>query len=139
MDQVEAVEKDVRKSGGLQEYLMKEYVVVEEVVTRVATQVGAVIVQTGSQAGGLLMDKVEQIGKDVEAKGGVDKYLKEQSEEALAKGMELGSVLAAASADFNLEVKEKGFQVAFLNTWTNLSKAFGPKEKSSSESFDDSD
>ena len=66
-----------------------------------ATQAGAIIAETGAQAGGLLMDKIEKIGKDVEAKGGVDKYLKAGTEETLAKSMELGSVLAAGAAEFN--------------------------------------
>jgi len=139
MDKYDEIDKEVKKSGGIQPYLQKEMEVVEQTVVPVATQATSVIMETGAQAGGLLLDKVEKIQKDVEKVGGVDKYLKAESEEALAKGMELGSVLAAGAAEFNQEVQEKGFQVAFLNTWTNLSKAFAPKEKSSSESFGDSD
>lgn len=153
LDAYEQLDKDVQKSGGYQEYLKKEIAVIEQVslvncfthweqtVAPVAAQAGAIVIETGSQAGGLLMDKIDQIGKDVEKKGGFEPYLKAEAELTLAKSMELGSALAAGAAEFNQEVQQKGFQVALLSAFENLGKAFAAKKeeaKSSSESgFDE--
>eukprot|EP01127_Copromyxa_protea_P023130 TRINITY_DN858_c0_g1_i1.p1 TRINITY_DN858_c0_g1~~TRINITY_DN858_c0_g1_i1.p1 ORF type:complete len:380 (+),score=125.80 TRINITY_DN858_c0_g1_i1:327-1466(+) len=139
LDTYEQLEKDIAKAGGYQGYVQKEFVQIEQTVAPVAAQAGAVILETGSHAGGVLMDTIDKIGKDVEKKGGLEPYIKSEAENTLAKGMELGSVLAAGAVEFNQEVQQKGFQVAFFNTLESITKAFAPKEeKASSESgFDE--
>jgi len=139
LDKVGELEQDVQKSGGITEYVKKELVVVEQAVVPVATQATNVIIDGSAQAGGLIMDKFEQIGKDVESKGGLNNYIKAGTEETLAKGMEIGSILAASAAGFGQEAKEKGISAAFFSTMSNLANTFGKKDKSSSESGFDSD
>lgn len=138
IDTYEQLDKDIQKSGGYEAYLKKEIAVIEQTVAPVAAQAGAVLIETGSTAGGLLMDKFDKIGKDVEKKGGVEPYLKAEAEETLAKSIELGSVLAAGAAEFGQQAQEKGFQVAFLGAWGSIAAAFSKKEEKSSESgFDE--
>jgi len=76
----------------------------------------------------------------VQSKGGVDKYLKAETEETIAKGIEVGSMLAAGAASFQVEVQTKGFQAAFLSTWTTLTTAITAKkekEEGSESGFDE--
>jgi hypothetical protein len=91
LDTYEQLDKDVQKSGGYQEYLKKEFAVIEQVcsvatcinlkaVAPVAAQAGSVLIETGSHAGGALMDTIEKINKDVEKKGGFQPYIKAEAE-----------------------------------------------------------
>jgi len=139
LDTASELEKDIQKAGGLQAYVSKEIAVVEQSVVPVASQAGAILIEAGSQTGGLLMDKWEKVGKDVEAKGGVDKYLKAETEEAVAKSIELGSVLAAGAAEFSKEAQEKGVQVALWSAWGSISATFAekPEKDNSEEGFDE--
>jgi len=140
LDGVGKLEEEAQKSGGYPELIKKEMNELNEAVAPIASQVGSVLVESGSQAGGVLLDGLEKIEKDVESKGGLPNYLKAESETAMVKGTELGSALANGAAVFGQDVQTKGFQAAVTHTWTALYATFtAPKktESSAASGFDE--